>query len=363
MPHIVSALTESPDSLLVELASHHIQHVQKSLTQMNVQLQHLISDITGMTGKAILEAILKGERDAAKLAQLRQPEIKADRRQSANREKEIGARNICSRCGSPGRCTASMWRPSRSDRQISKFLEELDPQVDLQQRPLPADNKRRTKRKNKRTGDFRFDVRTKAYKRFGVDVTWAPGLDGIALSLYSELGADLSKWPSANQFASWAALCPDNDKTGGRVVYTGVRAMQHRVGQLFRQAANSLHHSSSRMGAHLRRMKAKLGPPAALPPPLTKSPESSMPWSRTKLNTMKPTGKHKMNNGNVDWKPNSSGKLTNLAISLYPFSQPPRPNRYEPAGSLGVGTWQTESPRHFQIEAISQACGGAGTLA
>jgi transposase len=96
-----------------------------------------------------------------------------------------------------------------------------------------------------------------------VDVTRIPGLDGIALSLYSELGADLSKWPSASCFASWTALCPDNHKSGGRVLWTGPGG-KNRVGQLFRQAANSLHHSQTQMGGYLRRMKAKLGAEAGI---------------------------------------------------------------------------------------------------
>jgi len=97
-----------------------------------------------------------------------------------------------------------------------------------------------------------------------LDVTRIPGVNGIALSLFSELGADLGKWPTSGEFASWTALCPDNDKTGGQVVFTGVRQVQNRVGQLFRQAANSLHHSTTSMGDYLRRMKAKMAAPAAI---------------------------------------------------------------------------------------------------
>jgi transposase len=150
------------------------------------------------------------------------------------------------------------------DRQIVDFLGAVEPKVDPVQRPLPPDNKRRTKRRNKRTGDFHFDVRAEAYRCFGVDVTRIPGLVAIALKRFSELGSDLSKWPTLERFISWAALCPDNDKTGGRVVYTGVRHQQNRVAQLFRQAANSLHRSATPMGDYLRRMKAKLGAEAGI---------------------------------------------------------------------------------------------------
>jgi transposase len=250
---------------LVEMASHHIQHVHKALTQMNLQIHHVISDITGVTGKAIIEAIIEGERNPEKLAAHREPEIKADPetiRKSLEgdwREEHLFT-------------LRQSWKMHKyyvkaieeCDRQIVKLLGEVDATVDPDQRPLPPDNKRRTQRKNKRTGDFRFDVRTEAYKHFGVDVTRIPGVAGIAISLFSELGADLHKWPSGGRFASWAALCPDNDKTGGQVVYTAVRAINNRVGQLFRQAANSLHHSGTAMGEYLRRMKAKLGARAGI---------------------------------------------------------------------------------------------------
>jgi transposase len=250
---------------LVELASHHIQHVHKALTQMNLQIHHVISDITGVTGKAMIGAILRGERDAAKLAQLREAEIKADEETiRKSLEGDWRPEHLFTLRQSWQMYTHYVQAIEECDAQICEFLEEQEPKVDVAQHPLPPDNKHRTKRKNKRTGDFRFDVRTEAYKSFGVDVTRIPGVGGIALSLYSELGSDLSKWTSPAQFASWTALCPDNDKTGGHVVFTGVRQVQNRVGQLFRQAASSLHHSSSLLGGYLRRMKAKLGPKAAI---------------------------------------------------------------------------------------------------
>ena len=97
-----------------------------------------------------------------------------------------------------------------------------------------------------------------------MDVTQIPGVETIALPLFSELGRDLSKWPTAAHFASWLGLCPDNDISGGRVLWRGARKVKNRAGQLFRLAAYSLHRSLTPMGYFLRRMKAKLGPPAAI---------------------------------------------------------------------------------------------------
>jgi transposase len=120
--------------------------------------------------------------------------------------------------------------------------------------------KRRKKNGNAMTG---FDLRTEAYKLFGVDVTQIPGVETIALPLFSEVGRDLSKWATAAHFASWLALCPDNDISGGRVLWKGGRKVKNRAGQFFRLAAHSLHRSPTPLGNYLRRMKAKRGPAAA----------------------------------------------------------------------------------------------------
>ncbi|MGA8621267.1 MAG: IS110 family transposase [Candidatus Sulfotelmatobacter sp.] len=200
---------------LVAAASQHVQHMHKALTQMNLQIHHVISDITGLTGRAIVDAILAGQRDGAELAKLRDPHIKAD--------------------------TA--------------------------ERPLPPDRKRYrggSKRRKKNGHPHpEFDLRTETYKLFGVDVTQIPGLEENALPLFSEVGRDMSRWPNAGHFVSWLALCPDNDISGGKLLWRGARKVKNRAGHLFRLAAYSLHHSLTPLGNYLRRMKAKLGPKAA----------------------------------------------------------------------------------------------------
>jgi hypothetical protein len=95
-----------------------------------------------------------------------------------------------------------------------------------------------------------------------VDVTQIPGLEN-ALPLFSEIGRDMSPWPTAAHFVSWLALCPDNDISGGKLLWRGARKVKNRAGHLFRMAAFSLHHSHTPLGNYLRRMKAKLGPQAA----------------------------------------------------------------------------------------------------
>ena len=140
--------------------------------------------------------------------------------------------------------------------------------MDPETKPLPADRKRyrNEKRRAKKSGrgETGFNLRTEAYKLFGVDVTQIPGLEAMALSLFGEVGRNMSKWPTADHFASWLGLCPDNDISGGRVLWKGTRKVQNRPGQIFRQAAYSLHHNLTPMGDNLRRMKARLGPAAAI---------------------------------------------------------------------------------------------------
>jgi transposase len=254
---------------MVQMASQHIQHMHKALTQMNVQLHHVISDLTGVTGGAIVDAILTGERDAAVLAQLRDPRIKAS--EETVRKSLVGnwrAEHLFTLKQSREMYRHYQEQIVACDQQIESLLGGFDPRVNPDQKPLPPDrkrnrsgNKRRKKNGNPNPG---YDLRTEAYKLFGVDVTQIPGVEMMALTLFSEVGRDMSRWPTAACFVSWLALCPDNDISGGRVLWKGMRLVHNRAGQMFRMAANSLHHTQTPMGHHLRRMKAKLGPAAAI---------------------------------------------------------------------------------------------------
>ena len=253
---------------LVQIASQHVQHIHKALTQMNLQIHHVLSDITGLTGLAIVDAIIEGERDPAHLAKLRDARVKAD--EETIRKSLVGNRrheHLFTLGQSRHLYRSYQQQIVACDEEIEKYLGEFEPWADPDQNPLPPDtkrnrsgNKRRKKSGHRETG---FDLRTEVYKIFGVDVTQIPGVETIALPLFSELGRDLSKWPTAAHFASWLGLCPDNDISGGRVLWRGARKVKNRAGQLFRLAAYSLHRSLTPMGYFLRRMKAKLGPPPA----------------------------------------------------------------------------------------------------
>jgi len=251
---------------LVQMASQHIQHMHKALTQMNVQIHHVISDITGLTGLAIVDAIVGGQRDPQELAKLRDPHIKAS--EGTIRKSLVGnwrGEHLFTLKQSRQMCQHYWEQIAACDEEIEKLLVAFQPRVDPQEKPLPPDRKkkqsgRKKKNVNPKTG---FDLRTESYKLFGVDLTQVPGLMGMILTLFSEVGRDMSRWPTSGNFVSWLALCPDNDITGGRVVWKGMRKVHNRAGDLFRLAAYSLHDDKSRLGGYLRRMKSKMDAPAA----------------------------------------------------------------------------------------------------
>jgi transposase len=241
---------------LVRYASHHIQHMQKALEQMNVKLTEAVSDIAGKTGLSIIEAILAGQRDPAGLAELRDPRCKQDAEQIA-------------------RALQGTWREEHlfelkqavelyefyhqrigdCDRRTEEHLESLrDPQAG----DPPAPKSRRPKKK--KANGLRFDGRAKLYRVTGVDLTAIEGIEETtALVLISEIGTDMTKWPSSKQFCSWLGLCPQVKQSAGKVLSSRVRPGTNRAAQALRMAANSLQSSKSALGAFFRRIAARAG--------------------------------------------------------------------------------------------------------
>jgi len=236
---------------------------------MNLQIQHVISDLTGTTGLAIVDAILAGQRDPAVLAKWRDPRIKAT--EETIRKSLVGnwlPEHLFVLRQSRLLYTIYQQEIAQCDREIERLLSASEARADPERKPLPPDRKRNRNAPKKRTRrglpPTGFDLRTEAYKLFGVDATQIPGLEMSVLPLFSEVGRDLgSRWPTAAHFVSWLNLCPDNDISGGRVLWQGTRKVENRAGQIFRMAAYSLHRSPTPLGNYLRRMKAKLGPKAA----------------------------------------------------------------------------------------------------
>lgn len=251
---------------LVGMANQHVQHMHKALTQMNLQIQHVINDITGLTGLAIIDALLEGERDTAVLAKLRDRRVKAGE-ETVRKSLEGNWRpeHMFTLRQSRQMYGTYQEQIAACDAQIEKMVVRLEPRVNPAERPLPPDRKQKQRRSKNRTINLQtgFDVRTESYKLFGVDLTQIPGLAWMVLVLFTEVGRDMTRWRTAAHFVSWLALCPDNDISGGKVLWRGTRNRHNRAGQLFRLAAYALHRDQTPMGDYLRRMKGKLGPKGA----------------------------------------------------------------------------------------------------
>lgn len=249
---------------VVEEGARQIQQMQKSLTQMNLHLHHVLSDLSGVTGLAIVDAILAGERDPAVLARHRRPGVQAPVETLIKaltgdyREEHVftlrQARAAYQFCRTQlGEC----------DAEIERRLQALATVVDPDETPPPPEAPH-TPRKGAIVLPAA-DLHTELYRIVGTDLTQVPGL-GVSnvCTLLSEVGTDLSRFPSADHFVSWLALCPNPEKSGGKVLRKGPRKVKHRVATIFRVAVQALHRSDCALGAFLRRMRAKLGPKGAI---------------------------------------------------------------------------------------------------
>lgn len=243
---------------LVQMAATHVNHMQKALDQMNLQLHHVISDITGLTGLAIIDAILGGERDPVVLARLRHERIKAS--------EEVIAKSLVGDYRAEHLFT--LRQSLRAYRSYQTLIDDCDAEIrrclDEFKPPTEAAGTERADPKGK--GQSNGGVLRNELKRvFGVDLTRIPGIrTGIAQTLFGEIGPDFTKFRSASAFASWMGLCPDNDISGGKVLWVGTRKVKCRAATALRMAAQSLHHSKSGLGDFYRRMRAKLGAPKAI---------------------------------------------------------------------------------------------------
>ena len=251
---------------VVAEGAKHLQHMQKSLTQMNLHLHHVLSDLSGKSGLAIIDAILAGQRDPKTLAQLRDRGVKASEATVCKalvgdyRPEHVftlrQAREAHRFCRT---------QLQECDVEIERLLGELASQVDPDQTPPPPAPPRQAARKGEISLPER-DLRTELYRILGTDVTQTPGL-GVSnvCQLVAELGPDLkAAFANADRFVSWQALCPSPQISGGKVLKNGTRKVKHRVATIFRLAAQTLHHSHSALGAYYRRMRSQLGAPQAI---------------------------------------------------------------------------------------------------
>jgi transposase len=244
---------------LVADAGRHIQRMQKALEQMNVKLTEVVSDITGQTGLAILKAILQGERDPVKLASLR------DRRC-----KESEATIALALTGTWQAEHLFVLRQELElyeyyHRQIAACDAAIDQHLGTQavtNQPAPAPKKPVRKRK---ANEPHFAARQRLYQMANVDLTAIEGIEiNTALVILSEIGLDMTRWPSAKQFGSWLGLAPCPKKSGGKVLSSRTRPGVNRAAHALRMAARCLQRSKSALGAFFRRIAARRGVPKAI---------------------------------------------------------------------------------------------------
>ena len=241
-------------------AARDIQHMQKALTQMNIKLQHVVSDITGVTGLAIIRAILAGERDPMQLVRWRDPRCKQDEAAIAAAlhgtwrvEHLFVLQQALERYEFQHRQLAAC------DARIAAHVETFADQS--HGAPLPPKRGQRRRHRNRPA----FDPREPLYRMTGVDLTRIEGIDETtALIVISEIGLDISKWPSEKHFTSWLGVSPQRRISGGKVLSSRTRPTTNRAAAALRLAAASLHHSQSALGAYFRRMKSRLGTSKAI---------------------------------------------------------------------------------------------------
>ena len=246
--------------MLVRYAAQHVQHMQKALEELNVKLTEVVSDIVGQTGMKIIKDIVRGVRDPQKLAAHRHEKCKAT-------EAEIAS------------ALYGNWRKEhlfalKQALQMYEFYQRqvraCDEEIKTCLRgfadksggaKLPPSSRQLDRRKN----TPHFGARALLFRMAGVDLTVLEGIsEATALVVLSEIGTDLSKFPSEKNFVSWLGLCPQHRGSAGKIFNRRVRRGANRVARALRMAAQGCHRAKNAMGAFYRRIQARCGAPKAL---------------------------------------------------------------------------------------------------
>lgn len=242
---------------LVRSSSREVLHLQKSMEQMNLKLDNVLSDILGKSGQRIIGAILDGERDAEKLASLADRKCKKSKEEimlslqatwdedhlfvmRQSHDLYLYYQNLVSEC----------------DMKIEALLSQYAIQVDAGDAGLVRSHKRKQQRHN-----VEVDIERYAHDLWGVNVMNMPGISHASLvKLVAELGADFTrKFGDAKRFVSWANLVPNNKISGGKLLSSKVPKRPNPVGLVFRQCANALVSSNDPLGDYFRHIKARSG--------------------------------------------------------------------------------------------------------
>jgi len=245
-------------AMLVQYAAHHIQHMQKALTEMNLKLAEVVSDVSGVTGMRIIRAIVNGERDPRKLAALRHErcrnpaELIAKALAGNYREEHVFALQQALQL-----YDYYQSKIQECDLKIKAQLERFEDRSQGANPPPPDQRK-------VQGNEPQFDLRGALFRMAGVDLTEVDGLEAYTvLKVLSETGVDMSRWPTIKHWTSWLGLCPGSHISGGKRFSGRTKPCANKAATALRIAAQTLWHSKSALGAFLRRMKMLLGPAEA----------------------------------------------------------------------------------------------------
>ena len=243
---------------LVQMACVHVQHMHKALDQMNLQIHHVISDITGVTGLAIVDAIVAGKNNPRELAKLRDPRIKASiETVTKSLVGDYRSEHIFTLKQSLIAYRHYQQLIDDCDQQVQQRLQAFDTKLDSKDDgPTVAADSSSTPKPT----ESNFDLHHHLERIFGTDLTLIPGFESLRIqTIFSELGADLSKFPNPDRFCSWLNLCPKDGTSAGRRIRGPKIKTKNRVANAFRLAAQSLFKNKSFLGHYFRSQRARYG--------------------------------------------------------------------------------------------------------
>jgi transposase len=240
---------------LIEYAASHIQHMQKALMEMNVQVHHAVSDITGVTGMRIIRAIVDGERSPAVLAAFRDPRCAASEETlRAALTGHYREEHVFALRQALDLYDVHQTKIVECDAEIERTLRTLSEEQPAPTAPLPG--RRHASGRN----EPQFDARETLYRLLGADLSQIHGLGPYTvLRLVGECGNDMTRWPTAKHFTSWLCLAPANKISGGRILSAATRRSSNRAAALLRIAAVNVGRTQTALGAFYRRLAARAG--------------------------------------------------------------------------------------------------------
>jgi transposase len=251
---------------LVKDAGRAIQQIQKALTTMNIRLANAISDVSGVTGQAIIRAILKGERDPRVLAKLRDRRIRASEEEVVRSLEGNWRDDVLFELRQVVECyDFYQQKMADCDQQLKSYLAVLPDrkvarETVVEAAPQGSKRSKQRKAKTRLKNQPNFDIEAELRRSFGVDLMLIDGIKIMtAQVILSELGPDLSAFPSEAHFASWLELTPRRDISGGKVIKQKSRESKNRVANALRMAAEALSRSDSYLGARYRQLRGRLG--------------------------------------------------------------------------------------------------------